>query len=166
MTRARRQCGWLGLVFGTAAGRYQEVVHHQQEKLEEKAEMGEACRALLRHWACLVGTVCDVVVTSSTPEPTDPQAEPRVAEGGEGGAAESGTQRVAGGGSGSRVAKLRAMADARPLAYHLGEGLLEVPRSSEGAPLAEVVIVDFDDALGEEKLGGLVKGCSSHSASL
>lgn len=57
---ARRRCSWLGLVVGSIASCGQERLHHDQDS----ESMGEASQIILRHWASLAGSVCDVIATT------------------------------------------------------------------------------------------------------
>lgn len=101
---------WSGMVFGSVAGEKQEQVHHQQDSKEQ----GEACQVLLRHWASLASSLCDVVVASAP-----------------GGGAS---------GAPSPMAKLRAMCGVAPLA--LLDGALDQATAEECVDAVDVVIAD------------------------
>ncbi|CAK0842080.1 unnamed protein product, partial [Prorocentrum cordatum] len=77
--RERQQASsWPGLVFGGVAGPRQQPAHHEQDQ----EHMGQACLTILRHWACLAASACDVVVTGGRPRGSScRQAKARALEG-------------------------------------------------------------------------------------
>jgi len=116
---ARRRCSWLGLVFGTVASGLQQRLHHDQDA----QTMGEACVTILRHWAFLVGSVCDVLVTTGP---------------GDGGPCSS--------------AKLQALSTAAPIAC-LGpvNGGCAAVRDAGSAELLFLDVADLGGASGNDK---------------